>query len=202
MATLIIKGGILSYLIILCSILALASFIERFIVIRKSKIDTQKFLAKIEELIRLEKWHEAVKLSKAYDSPIARIVNSALSHVAVSRDKMAANLEETVLVELSKLESRLTILATIAHIAPLLGLLGTVNGMIKAFYVIQQKSIESGVASVSDLSSGISMALVTTALGLAVAIPTIVAYNYIYREVEKIKRDMEIAATKIISLCT
>ena len=101
--------------------------------------------------------------------------------------------------EFPLLESKLSVLSTVAHIAPLLGLLGTVNGMIRAFQVIQEKALSTGLASPGDLAHGIWMALITTAMGLTVAIPTIVAYNFIFRQIQKIKHSMERAATKVLS---
>jgi len=200
--TLFMKGGILVYLILLCSIFALSSFIERLVKLHSCKINADLFLDQIEQLVRRDNIHEAISLCQKYNSPVARVVHAGLSHIGTSREKMTIILEEAALREFPTLESGLGILSTVAHISPLLGLLGTVNGMIKAFQVIQEKSQATGLASPGDLAQGIWMALITTALGLAVAIPTIVAYNYIFHRVEKIKHDMEKAATKALTFAS
>jgi biopolymer transport protein ExbB len=199
MIAIITKGGIIVYLIIAASIFALSSFLERLIRLKSFKINTDKFLIEIEKLVKDEKLKEAIALCDSYNSPITRIVKAGLSHVTISRDRMTARLEEAALLEFPLLEAQLGVLATVAHISPLLGLLGTVNGMIKAFQVIQEKASATGLATPADLAQGIWMALITTALGLAVAIPTVVAYNYIFHQVQGIKHDMEKAATKVLS---
>ena len=109
-------------------------------------------------------------------------------------------MEEVALLELPKLEERLGILATVAHIAPLLGLLGTVIGMIRAFQAIQTKTETMNFVSTGDLAAGIWVALITTACGLSVAIPTVVAYNYIRHYVKIIQHDMERAASRVLAL--
>ena len=202
MVTLFIKGGVLVYLILLCSIFALGSFLERLIKLHSYKINADAFLEQIEQLVKRDNVQEAIVLCTKYNSPVARIMHAGLLHIGTSREKMTIILEEAALIEFPALESKLSVLATVAHISPLLGLLGTVNGMIKAFQVIQEKSQSTGLASPGDLAQGIWMALITTALGLAVAIPTVVAYNYIFHSVEKIKHDMEKAATKALTFAS
>lgn len=194
------KGGILVYLIVICSIFALSSFLERIIKLQSIRIDADAFLERIEKMVIENKVNDAIQLCLQHKSPVARIVLAGLRHIHESKERMMAYLEESALHEFPQLESKLVVLSTVAHITPLLGLLGTVNGMIRAFQVIQEKSLETGLASPSDLAEGIWMALITTALGLAVAIPTIVAYNYIYRRVQKIKFSMEKAANRILTL--
>ena len=200
--TIVTKGGFLVYLILLCSIFALSSFIERLIKLHSYRINTDTFLNEIEQLVDEDNIPQACKLCDRFNSPVSRIVKAGLTHLDMSKEKLMVNLEEAALHEFPHLEARLSILSTVAHIAPLLGLLGTVNGMIKAFQVIQEKSHATGLASPGDLAQGIWMALITTALGLAVAIPTVVAYNYIFNRVQKIKHDMEKAATKVLSFAS
>ncbi len=197
--TIITKGGFLVYLILLCSIFALSSFIERLIKLHSSTINTDVFLKEVEQLVIEDNISEACNLCERFNSPVSRVVKAGLTHLDMTREKLTVYLEEAALHEFPNLEAGLSILSTVAHIAPLLGLLGTVNGMIKAFQVIQEKSQATGLASPGDLAQGIWMALITTALGLAVAIPTVVAYNYVFHRVQTIKHDMEKAATKVLS---
>ena len=199
MIEIITKGGIIVYLIILCSIFALSSFLERLIRLKSFKINTDRFLEEVEICVKNEKLSDALAVCDSYNSPVSRIVKAALSHVTISKEKMTATLEEAALLEFPQLEAQLGVLSTVAHIAPLLGLLGTVNGMIKSFQVIEQKATATALATPGDLAQGIWMALITTALGLAVAIPTVVAYNFIFHQVQAVKHDMEKAATKVLS---
>jgi len=198
--TILTKGGFLVYLILLCSIFALSSFIERLIKLHSYNINTDRFLTEIERLVSEDNIDEALILCKRFNSPVARVVYAGLVHAPMPKEKIRNCMEAAALGEFPHLESRLSILSTVAHIAPLLGLLGTVNGMIKAFQVIQEKSQATGLAAPGDLAQGIWMALITTALGLAVAIPTVVAYNYVFNRVQHIKHDMEKAATKVLSI--
>lgn len=196
------RGGFLVYIILICSIFSLSSFIDRLIKLHSYKIHTDDFLQEVEQLVRVDNVPDALALCEQYASPVARVLRVGLVHMGTSREKMSIILEEAALSEFPYLESKLVILSTVAHIAPLLGLLGTVNGMIKAFQVIQETSAATGVASPGDLAQGIWMALITTALGLSVAIPTVVAYNYVAHQVGKIKTDMEKAATKALSFAS
>jgi len=110
---------------------------------------------------------------------------------------MKEAVEEVSLYEVPRLGKNLVILSTVAHIAPLLGLLGTVSGMIRAFMMIQEKS---GMANPGELAQGIWVALITTAAGLVVAIPAYVAYNYLASRVETQVLDMERCATDVINI--
>ena len=197
--TIFAKGGFLVYFILACSIFALSSFLDRLLFLQSIRINADIFFVKLDKLVRQERVDEAVQICDAHKSPVARIFKVGLKNMGISREKMQILLEDAALLEFPRLESKLEVLSTVAHICPLLGLLGTVNGMIRAFQVIQEKSQATGLASPGDLAQGIWMALITTALGLAVAIPTLVAYNFVLHKVQKIKHDMEKAATKALT---
>lgn len=200
MTILITKGGIIVWLILGCSMFALASFIEKFIVIHRSRINTDKFLTEIEILIKQNKIKAAEKLCDTFNTPVTRVVRAGLSNLNSTRERITNCMEEVALLELPKLEERLGILATVAHIAPLLGLLGTVVGMIRAFQVIQTKTQAMNFVSPADLAEGIWVALITTACGLGVAIPTVVGYNYLRHYVKIMQHDMERAASHVLAL--
>ncbi|MBN2266820.1 MAG: MotA/TolQ/ExbB proton channel family protein, partial [Candidatus Babeliaceae bacterium] len=140
MINLVTKGGAIVWLILACSIFALASFIEKLVVIHRSRINTDKFLAEIEILVRQNKVKEAERLCDRFNTPVTRVVRAGIANLSATRERITNCMEEVALLELPKLEERLGILATVAHIAPLLGLLGTVVGMIRAFQVIQTKT--------------------------------------------------------------
>jgi biopolymer transport protein ExbB len=140
---------------------------------------------------------EALSICDATPGPVARLVKTAILNRAHGRERVREALEEAGLSEVPRLEEKLSLLATIAQIAPLLGLLGTVLGFIQAFYYLQGNGL---TASVADLSDGVWKALICTAAGLAVAIPCHAGYNYLVSRVNSIVLDMEKAATEIVNI--
>ena len=142
----------------------------------------------------------AVKLCENTAGPVARICKMALLKHDRPKPEMREAVEDAAIHEVPVLEKRLSILATIAHISPLLGLLGTVIGMIKAFHKIQELTMAGSPVDPGQLAEGIWEALITTAFGLLVAIPTFVAYNYLVSKVNNIVTDMERSATDLVNL--
>ena len=199
MLSLIAKGGSIVWLILGCSVFALASFIEKFLMIHRSRIDTDQFLAEIEILVKQNRIQEAEKLCEKINAPVTRVVKAGISNLNTTRDRIENRMEEVALIELPKLEQNMGILSTVANITPLLGLLGTVTGMIKAFQVVQTKSQTVSAVNPGDLAQGIWVALITTALGLSVAIPTLVGFNYLRHHVKIIQHDMERAASRVLT---
>lgn len=181
--SIIIRGGWLMLPIILCSVISLAIIIERFLYFSIIKINLSPVLPQMFEFVRRGKIEEALKICERLPSFLGTVLKAGLYHYNQSKDVVKEALEAASLEEFPKLEKNLNFLSMIAHITPLLGLLGTVLGMIKCFYVIEQKAATYGVVNPSDLASGIWEALLTTAAGLLVAIPTILAYNYFVHRV-------------------
>ncbi len=196
------KGGPLMYLIILCSVLSLAVIIERIYHLYRAKIDTEKFMDGITDTLKRNKVMETITMCERTPGPIAHILKAGILRHNRSRGEIKEAIEDAALYEVPRLEKNLGVLATIAHITPLLGLLGTVIGMVEAFRVIQEKS--SSVTSISpgDLAGGIWQALLTTVGGLVVAIPTFVAYNYLVSRVDGFVLDMEKSATNLVNMLT
>ncbi|HOF02655.1 MAG TPA: MotA/TolQ/ExbB proton channel family protein [Atribacterota bacterium] len=190
------KGGFLMYPIFFCSLLAIAIFFERMFYLRSIKTSTRKFSSRISDLIRKGNINYAITACRKNYSPISQIILAALLKYGSSRDEIKEAIEDTANQEIAVLEKNLPILATVGNIAPLLGLLGTVFGMIKGFQVI---SIV-GVGNPEALAGAISEALLTTAFGLSVAIPTIVAYNYLNNRVERQVKEMEATSIEILDL--
>ncbi|MCX5642295.1 MAG: MotA/TolQ/ExbB proton channel family protein [Candidatus Omnitrophica bacterium] len=192
---LIMKGGVVMIPIILCSILALAVIVERAINLHRAQIDSETFFRKVEDPIRRNKIIEAINLCDATPGSVPRIVKSGLLCHDRSNDEIREAIEETASFEIPYLERYVGILATVATVAPLLGLLGTVTGLMRAFMIIQMKS---GLVNPSDLAGGIWEALITTVAGLTVAIPTYVAYNYFVNRVNAIITEMEKSASRLL----
>ena len=195
----VFEGGPIMIPIIACAIAAFAVAVERFFTLRRARINTREFMATIRTVLRQNKIAEAIEVCEKTPGPIARILKAGmLKHGRRKRDIREA-IEDAGQLEIPRLERYLGVLATVASISPLLGLLGTVAGMIKAFGQIQAKM---GVVNPSDLAEGIGNALITTAAGLVVAIPTLVLYNYFVAKVENMILDMEISSSELVDLLT
>jgi biopolymer transport protein ExbB len=202
MLDLVVKGGPVMYPIILCSIIAFAIVIERAYHFYRAKIDTRKFMDEIANVLRRNKIIEAIEICDRTPGPIAHILRAGILKHDRPKQEIKEAIEEAGLYEVPRMEKNLTALATIAHISPLLGLLGTVVGMVGCFQVIQQKSTSLNPVSPGDLAGGIWQALITTVAGLAVAIPVYVAYNYLVSRVNHLVIDMERSATDLINILT
>ena len=200
MFELIQKGGPVMYPIALCSVVAFAIVIERFYHLYKAKIDTRDFMSNIEITIKRNRISEAINICEKTSGPIAHIIKAGSLKHDRSRQEIRESIEDAGHQEVPRLERHISLLATIAHIAPLLGLLGTVTGMVRAFQMIQEKSVSFNPVSPGDLAGGIWEALLTTVAGLIVAIPTIVAYNYMVTRVEEFILEMERSATEVTDM--
>ena len=196
MIELILKGGIFMYPIILCSIIALAVFLERLWVLRRKHIIPGEFIRQVEELLKRQKISEAVFLCQGDRSSIARIFLSGLKNSGRGMWLVKEAIEERGGREAIILEKHVAILSTIANLTPLLGLLGTVSGMIKTFNVISLQ----GVGNPAPLAGGIAEALITTAAGLCVAIPTLVCYRILKDKAQSLIFEMEENSIHIIEV--
>lgn len=194
------KGGPLMYLIILCSIVALAVVIERLYHLYRAKINIERFMDGISNTLKRNRIMEAIDLCEKTPGPIAYIIKAGILKHDRSRQEIKEAIEDAGIYEVPRLEKNLGALATIAHISPLLGLLGTVTGMVRAFQIIQEKAGSLHPVSPGDLAGGIWEALITTAAGLIVAIPTFVAYNYLVSRVKGFIVEMERTATELINI--
>lgn len=194
------KGGPVMWLIFLCSIVSFAVVLERLIRLRREQIDTKSFMEQIAKSLKRNKVMEALELCDRTRGPIASILKAGILKHDRPRQEVRDAIEDASVFEVPRLERNLPVLATVAHIAPLLGLLGTVTGLISAFRVIENKAFNLSPVSPSDLAGGIWEALLTTAFGLCVAIPTYVAYNYFVSRVDGLVLDMERSATDLINI--
>ena len=175
------KGGILVGPILFCSVLGLAIFLERIIRFARLKIAGDGLVEKMVQFVRSGQDGQAVELARGSDTPMGRILAQALEVKDQDQDTLQTVIAHATEQEVRGLSRYLQALATIGNIAPLLGLLGTVLGMIKAFMVIQEMG---GKVNASVLAGGIWEAMLTTALGLGVALPTMVAHSYLLSRVD------------------
>ncbi len=196
MIDILVKGGVFMYPIILCSIIALAVFLERLWVLRRKQILPPEFVRHVEDLLKKEKVSEALFLCQGDTSSIARIFLAGLKNAGRGMWLVKESVEERGGREAVILEKRVGILATLANLTPLLGLLGTVSGMIKTFNVISVQ----GVGNPAPLAGGIAEALITTAAGLCVAIPTLVGHRIIKDKAQSLIFEMEESSIKIVEI--
>ena len=191
------KGGFMIIPIVICSILSIAILVERLLALRRMQINARTFIMKIRGMVFNNQITEAIMLCKRTPGPVAKITKAALEKHERPRMEIKEAVESAGKVEIFNLEKNLGVLGTIAAIAPLLGFLGTVTGMIKAFMRIQSLG---GNVDANVLAGGIWEALVTTAAGLSVGIPTIIFYNWLQGKVEQFVFEMEDSSVTIVDM--
>lgn len=194
------KGGVIMYLILLCSVVALAVFIERLWQLHLARINTEKVMSDISVTLKKNRIKEALDICRKLRGPVSNILKAGILKHDRPKAEIREAIEDAGVHEVPELEKNISILATIAHITPLLGLLGTVLGMVRAFQAIQEKAVASYPVNPGDLAGGIWEALITTVAGLFVAIPTFVAYNFLVSRAESIVLDMERSSTRLINI--
>lgn len=197
-----LAGGPVMWPILLCSIFAMAIIIEKFWHVHKIKIDTQEFLNSVLDKMKHHQVKEALEICDKTMSPISHILKAGILKYDRPRPQIKEAIEDASLYEVPRLEKNLSMLATIAHISPLLGLLGTVTGMVRCFQTIQAKAVTFHPVSPGDLAGGIWEALLTTVAGLIVAIPTFIAYNYLVSRINGFILEMEKASTELVNFLT
>jgi biopolymer transport protein ExbB len=186
-------------LILLAAATAAVVFIERALFCHRSQINSAEFLNGVRTVIKRGNIVEAIAICDATAGPVARLVKAAILARELGRERVREAVEEAGLVEVPRLEEKLNLLATIAQIAPLLGLFGTIIGFMDIFKVIGREGL---YANIEMMSLGTWQALICAAAGIAVAIPAHAGYNYLVSRVNKIVLDMERAAAEIVNIVT
>lgn len=170
------KGGIIMGVILILSVIATVIIIERMLFFRKIKLNEESFIKVLREALEIKRFHEALSICENNPSPLANIMKVGIENRRLSQVELKESILSAANREIPTLERFLSPLGTIAHISPLLGLLGTVTGNIKAFGILGSMQ---AVGDPSVLAGGISEALLTTAAGLIVSIPAIIFYNHL-----------------------
>lgn len=185
-------------IIVGCSIISFAIFMERLLFLRKSVRDTNHLIIRLRQIIQDGNFVEAIQVCEEEGGTIAAILKAGLLKHNRSREQIESAMEVAGLIEIAALERNAKILSIIAHIAPLIGLLGTVLGFIQAFAEMRM----SGLVDISANRIGEAMeyALVTTAAGLVVAIPSVIAYNYVVSRVEGFVLEIQTTSSEIVDL--
>jgi biopolymer transport protein ExbB len=188
-------GGPVMWFLLGFSIVAVAVIIERALVLRKAKINVNEFLAKLRKALIVNKSiRDAIKICEQYRGPLASIMKAGLLKYGQPKEDIEKTIETAALHEMGRLEKRLLILSSVANVAPLLGFFGTVSGMIQSFEALA----EQGLSNPGAVAAGISEALITTAAGLAVAIPVQLAYNFFMSAINKSVRDIETSTNMLL----
>ena len=188
-----IKGGPVMWPLFACSIIALAIIIERLFTLRQSKIIPKELIEEVERLIRMGRLNDIEQLLKRSSSPLCPIIMAAIKNAGSRREIIKEYMEEAGATQAYTMERYIDILGIIAAISPLLGFLGTATGMVTTF-----KTITMGNNSSQLLANGISEALITTVLGLAIAIPVYVCYRVLIARSDYLLIDMEMTSARIL----
>lgn len=194
---LVIQGGWVMAILGIFSIVAVYIFVERFLVINKASKEDKNFMGNLRDYILQGKLDQARDLCKSQDSPISRMMAKGVSRIGKPLNDINAAIENVGKLEVNRLERNIAALATISGAAPMLGFLGTVIGMIRAFY---DMSMAGNNIDIVTLSAGIYQAMVTTVAGLVVGILAYICYNVLVTRVEKLVFLLEARATEFMDL--
>ncbi len=197
MVELIQKGGPVMVVIVLLAPIATAIIIERFLYFRKIKVDEEKMIQRLKAALEKGHYEEALDICENNPSPIGNLMKVGIEHRQYSAQDMKNAIADAANLEIPNMERFLTTLGTIAHIAPLLGLLGTVTGNIKAFSVLSDLR---GVGDPTLLAGGIAEALLTTAAGIIVSVPAVIFYNYLVSKVNHLIIHLENRVNEMVLL--
>lgn len=197
------KGGLLMYPIVTLLVVALAIFLERLYALQSGRVIPRSFVSLLKRKITDGKADEALTLCEGNPSPISAVASAGLKLTGRPRGVVKEAFEEVGRLEVSQLNRFVEALGTIAAITPLLGLLGTVIGMIRMFDTLVSEQMKvAGPVDPGSLANGISLALYTTAAGLVVAVPTFVAYKFLTAKVERLAMEMEEITLDFLNLMT
>ncbi len=187
-------GGFMMWPLGACAVIGLVVIIWKLVDMTNKTMRTRKVLREVDTLMAQRKVNEALQVARESNTPAGRILVAGLERREEGADRVIKAIENVGMIELAGLEKGMVWLATVATVAPLLGFLGTVMGMIEAFQAIEL----AGEVEATLVAGGIKVALITTAAGLAIAIPVNIAHNYFVSKVDQLVIDMEESAQKLI----
>ncbi|MCB1064581.1 MAG: MotA/TolQ/ExbB proton channel family protein [Verrucomicrobiae bacterium] len=197
MIDLIEKGGPLMWLLLGCSILTVAISLERYFHFHRARIDVGDLLHGLRNLVRNRNYAEALHECAGTPGPVARVIHSALIRHDSPRTELKEIVQESGQLEVPKLEKYLAVLLSIAYVAPLIGLLGTILGLVNTFV---QVNAAGGYATATEISKGVYTSLISSAAGLMVAIPAFVLYSFLRSYAKTLMHDMERAGIEIVNI--
>jgi biopolymer transport protein ExbB len=185
--------GFMRWPLALCALVGAIVIAVKFVTLTVKSSKTRTLLKEVDELLTQQRIREALELTRDTDAPAANILYAGLERHEEGTERVMKAIENQGLIEMSKLERGLVVLATLTNVAPLLGFLGTVIGMILAFQAIEA----AGEVEATLVANGIQVALLTTAWGLAIAIPVSIGHNYFVSRIDSLVLDMEESAQKM-----
>ncbi|MEN6520388.1 MAG: MotA/TolQ/ExbB proton channel family protein [Armatimonadota bacterium] len=195
--TFLSKGGPVMIPLMACSIISVAVAIERFVKLKAATADTSDLARRTEDMLYNGESEQAATACEASAAPVGAVLSAGIRSRRMGIERAQRAMEEQAQREIAGFQVRLGILDTIVTIAPLLGLLGTVVGMIRSFHVISSKN---GISTPTAITGGVAEALIATATGLAIAIFSVVTYNYLNERVKRAIEMMEIRATQLVNV--
>ncbi len=197
MLELIFDGGQLVWLLVGCSVLSFALFIERYLYFHRASIDVGQLMEGLANLIRRRNFAEAMHQCSLTPGPVARVIRTALMRHDYPREYLRDIVQEAGQLEVPRVERSLRVLLTVAYVAPLIGLLGTLLGLLETF---QGASASVGSATSFSMAGGIYRSLVTSATGLIVAIPSYVLYSFLASRAKHLIHEIERGGIEVINL--
>lgn len=195
----LLRGGPILWIILASGVLAFVVFVERALHLHRARIKAEDFLKGVFNILRKDNINEAIAICDDTPGPVAYIAKMGILHRHEGKDALRQALQDASEAEISRMERRLVVVATVAQIAPLLGLLGTVLGMVESLLVMQQ---QAPLIQTADVMGGLLRALITTGAGLTVAIPSYVAFNLLVVKIDRIVLDMDRASSEIVATLT
>ncbi len=193
------QGGPVLWVIMAAGLLAFIVFLERALHLHRARIKSEDFLKGIMNILSRGNVTEALTICEETPGPVAYLVRTAILHRKDDKDGIRSALDDASMAETSRMERRLVVVATVAQIAPLLGLLGTVLGIVEAVLIMQA---QAPLIHSADILGGVFRALISTAAGLTVAIPCYAAFNLLIVKIDRIVLDMERCASEIVAFIT
>lgn len=190
-----VRGGVFMHPLLACSIIALVFILERLFTLSRARVDTKALMLKVTQALRSEGIEAALKVCESTRGPVAAVVHSGLLRAGQGPDAVKEAIETAGSIETSFLERGLVVLATVSTIAPMLGFLGTVSGMMSAFAAIAAAE----QVSAKIVASGIEEALITTIAGLTIAIPASVGHAYFVSQIERFVLEMEESSANLVN---
>lgn len=197
MVEFIVRGGPVMIPLLFCSVIAVAVTLERLWYLLRSRVDSEDLMEDVKLSLGQGKMLEAMQVAKKSKGPVASVLAAGIAYYDNDKDQIKGRIEEVGREEIYKMEKRMGILDTIVNISPLLGLLGTVTGIIKSFNVM---AALDGIDQPAALSTGIAEALITTATGLMIAIPTLAIYSYLNSLIDKTAADMSKRSHELVDI--
>jgi len=194
--TFLLKGGPVMWPLFVCALASVTVMAERFFALRAVSRGGRGLRRQVRASLAEGRGQAALQLVQMRGGPVARVLQTALENCAQGRENLEHLITEVAMEETPSLSRGLGVLDTIITVAPLLGLLGTVTGMIGAFQVV---ALSTGLSAPAEITGGVAEALIATASGLAIAIATLVGYNFLSDRVKAVVAEMEIAATQVIN---